>query len=311
MLEPQRRRIQTIYLEGIFKISQSIVLDSYTRLDLSAAQIHTVPNLAGPAITNRSTEHGNHHIEITGGIIVGTGIDETNPLLNHGVSLTRVSNLKLRNINISGFNGTGILVTGRGRLTRFVDITDIYVHGNRWFGANITWAMRNVRVTNLTASENGEAGLRSDHSEGIYANIILRNNPGHGLIIRNVFGNSYSNITSTNNGKTGVYIVGMTHSVGASWGIHNNSARQANQWSDIFFAADGSLSYGVTSNTVINGVAAGPVRFHGATTEKYAIEFETELDPSAIFHNLNLSNLALTPGIQGGPIFPPTRLRLK
>ncbi len=289
-----RKHIQTVKLVGEFNIDEPVVLDNLTRLDLSSAYLVRSSKFQGAMIVNSDTEKGNHHIQIIGGRIDGNkNINSDGEA--HGILLVRVTHSTIEGVEVLDCGGDGIRITGTGIRTRFCTLSNITVMRNNASGLNIMWASRQVLVSNISAAENGQFGIRSDHSECSYTNIVADRNKDTGIFIRNIFGGTYTNLIATRNGGVGILVQGMVQSSGSNWNAHNNSLSQAGKFSDIVFSADASLSYGISANTNITGIVAGFYNEYSLdVTAKHALEIE---NPSSgkKFTGLHLSMVNTSP----------------
>lgn len=283
-LPADRDSIATVSLSGTYTLDQSIRLPDYTRLDLSAARLTLADGSNVPMIVNDDTTNGNHHIEIVGGLLDGNR-EAQGAGRFQGIWFIRTQQVRIINLEVIDCGADGIRLSGGGQHTRDVVLQNIRVSGSQR-GLTVMYAMRNVQVDNVYATGNEDYGVYSDHSEGLYQNIFANDNDGTGILIRNIFGGSYNNLTATRNGGIGIEVLGMVASCGTSWHAHNNSQNSAGVFSDIFFNPDASLSYGITTNTLLSNINAGPVSHYGAATEKSAVEFG-----AGVRDGLQISNL--------------------
>jgi hypothetical protein len=267
-----RTSIQTVRLVGEFSVDPSIRLPDFTRLDLSDARLVLADGAKTPLIVNSDPENGNRHIEIIGGILDGNRAGQGEGDF-HGILLVRTEQLRISDLDVVNCSGDGIRLTGLGRHTRDVQLRNLRLIDNNRCGLNVMWAERNIFVSDVYATGNKEVGIRSDHSEGLYQNICANGNEGHGIFIRNIFGGTYNNLTATRNGGMGIHVQGMVASRGSNWGAHNNSTKERGKFADIFFDGDASLSYGMTKQTVLNNIIAGPYKQYGPSLEKAGVEF--------------------------------------
>jgi hypothetical protein len=292
-----RKYIQIVKLVGEFNIDQPVVLDNFTCLDLSSAYLVKSSNFKGAMIVNSDTENGNHDIQITGGRINGNKKMYSDSEA-HGILLVKVTHSNIEGVEVSDCGGDGIRISGNGVRTRFCILSNITVLGNNSSGLNIMWASRQVLVSEILASGNGLFGVRSDHSEGSYTNIVADRNKETGIFIRNIFGGTYTNLTATRNGGIGIMVQGMVQSSGSNWNAHNNSLSQAGKFSDIVFSADASLSYGISANTNITGIIVGYYgEYSPDITAKHALEIESPVSGKK-FTGLHLSMVNTSPTLK-------------
>lgn len=262
----------TVKAVGLFRLEKSIALPDYTRLDLSEARLVLADGTKEPMLTSSDSENGNHHIEIFGGILDGNKAGQ-GPGDFHGILLVRTEQVRIADLDVMNCSGDGIRLNGKGHHTRDIQLRNLRLVDNNRCGLNVMWAERMVFVSDVYATGNREVGIRSDHSEGLYQNICADSNPGSGIFIRNIFGGTYNNLTASRNGGIGIHVLGMVCSRGSNWGAHNNSRENPGTHADIFFDAHSDYSYGITKQTVLSNVIAGPYREYGPASEKTAVEF--------------------------------------
>ncbi len=294
-LTTNRTYIQTLKLFGNFEINEPIILDNYTRLDLSDARLTRIVNFTGAMITNVNTAVGNNYIQITGGFIDGAKMGGAT---SSGILLIKAANSTVNGCEVVNCGGDGIRISGSGAKIQNTSVSNVTVTGNNGSGLTVMWASRLVRVSDVLAIDNGLSGVYSDHSEGTYTNIITDKNRGNGIYIRNIFGGSYTNLTASRNALHGILVQGMVHSLGSNWNSHNNGQGATNTYSDVFFSNDATLSYGLTAYSSVSNIVAGYSPFFDGSNftakEKYAIEAQ-----NAVFNNLSLSNITTTSGVSG------------
>ncbi len=291
-----RQYLATVKVRGQFEVGATLLLPNFTKLDLTEAHLILSPGATGSLISNADPEGGNHHIEVLGGQLEGNapGPDLSE---SHGIFLARVNHARISGSEIRQFGGDGIRINGLGEIHRNTFLSSLVLEKNGHSGLNIMWASRNVFVTDVLARGNKIFGVRSDHSEGSYSNIQADENRGDGIFIRNIFGGNYVNLTATRNGKAGIIVKGMVASLGANWAAHNNSTSKPGQFSEIFFSADASLSYGLTANTAITGICAGSFNNFGKPSAKNAIEWETLAD-DASWGSVQLHSVVTLPTLE-------------
>ena len=291
-LPAQRDLMATLALEGVFKISETIVLESHTRLDLSQARIQQIGEKGFTLFKNADTEGGNTHIELVGGEIVGNRLAAEKA--GDCIGFVRVGSLRLENLEISDCGRDGIFLSGGGRHTRHVVVRDVSVNHNRRYGLAISWAMRNVVVDSVSASKNGGDGIYSDHSESNYRNITATENGRDGIFIRNVFNNSYTDLLTFRNKRHGIRVVGMCYSQGRNWNSYINGQRggEGND-ADVYFEALDKMSYGITSNARIDGINAGSNRHMPRLETPYTLYIEKALPGAHSYQSLVLNDVRL------------------
>jgi hypothetical protein len=260
---------------GTYVQNATLTVPSDTLLEGSGAGVTIVQAAPGfgdvPQIQNADISGGNAQITITALTVDGNKAGQNSDGAKHGIFLQRVSDGFIDNVECRDVDGHGIRVDGHGVITRNFRFANVHVHDNRGIGLYATWAMRNVEYVNVLASANGSHGVEFDHSEAKVVNIDARGNGGSGIFIRNVFGCIYSNLHATRNGQHGILVQGMTDSSGMNWFAANNSSSSVGAYDDVYFSGDATLSFGITNQAVIIGLAAGPNAQFGATTEAYGL----------------------------------------
>lgn len=280
-----RDSIATVKLIGTFNLEKSVRLPDYTRLDLGEARLKLADGAKTPMIVNSDASNGNHHIEITGGVLDGNKAAQ-GPGEFHGILMLRCGYVRISNLDAINCGGDGVRINGVGGRLRYVQLHNLRLMDNNRCGLNVMWAMRIIEVSDVIASGNKEVGVRSDHSEGLYQNICADSNIGDGIFIRNIFGGTYNNLTASRNGGMGIHVQGFVCSRGSNWGAHNNSAGALGKSSDIFFDENATLSYGISKKSVLNDIIAGPCKEYGPSTEKSAVEFGAGVRDGLQINNL-------------------------
>lgn len=295
-LPEPRKRIATVRLIGDFTIDQTISLPSRTRLDLSDASLTLAAGANTDMITNSDHEEGNELIEVVGGVVDGNQAEQ-GAGESYGIRFFRADDLLIRDLVVENCRTDGIHISGKGRHTRNLRMSNVYSRGNGRMGVAIMWAMRSVVVENLIINDNRGLGLRSDHSEGSYTNVTADGNGGHGIFIRNVFGNTYTNLTASRNGEAGIYVLGLLQSSGSNWNAHNNSRSADGEWSDVHFVQDESLSYGRTGHSIVTNIVAGGYHQYGSANEAYALFIEPPADGA--YEEFYIRGVIASPGVAG------------
>ena len=83
-------------------------------------------------------------------------------------------------------SGDGIRLTGKGRHSRDLQLRGLRLYDNRRCTQRHVGRAQHFRQR-CFCKGNGEVGIRSDHSEGLYQNIAADQNRGHSIFIRNIF----------------------------------------------------------------------------------------------------------------------------
>lgn len=284
-LPANRSHIATLTLKGEFQLKKSIRLPNFTRLDLRSAKLTLAAQSHAAMIVNADSDAGNHHLQIIGGLLDGRTADQGIGDY-HGIEFTRVQTAHIIDTDIRNCSGDGIRLTGKGRHSRDLQLRGLRLYDNRRCGLNVMWAERNIFVSDVFAKGNGEVGIRSDHSEGLYQNIAADQNSGHGIFIRNIFGGTYNNLTATRNGGYGIHVQGMVCSRGSNWGAHNNSTQKPGKFPDLYFDANATLSYGISKHTVLSNLLAGNFHEYGPATSGQAVRFGPGVQAGLQIHNL-------------------------
>lgn len=210
------------------------------------------------SIVNENTEAGNEAISITNMTIDGNKTQQAGTNNHYGIHLIRCPGPLLSGLEIKNVDGHGLVVDGQGVVTRVAHLANIIVHDNSQIGLWSTFAMRNVECVNITAYKNGLHGIEFDASEGVATNIESRENGGRGVFVRNVFTCVFNDFRATQNAEDGIYVQGMTYSVGNNWYTGGNSTKKAAEFNEITFSGNAELSYGITNEALINNLQANP-----------------------------------------------------
>lgn len=273
-LPADRNHYALVVLRGDFVLKGPLLLDDYTSLDLRGARLTLSSDEAVSIFRNRAGVAGNQHIRLQGGILQGN----RELLRKRGsscIAMQNTSYLRVEGMQIDGCALDGILIDGRGKKASHVWLSDLVLTRNIRDGLLLTWAMREATVRDITARHNGRYGVYSDHSNSMYSNVLAERNGSHGIFIRNVFNNSYHRLVARHNGRHGIAVQGMVESTGLDWRASNNGFRpKLGRAADIFFSADSSLSYGITADSTVIGVYAGPSKYSAPGKARLALWVE-------------------------------------
>ncbi|GGD09471.1 hypothetical protein GCM10011342_17930 [Aquisalinus flavus] len=257
---------------GTINLSEPLNLDSRKTLRGAGAGV-TVLKMSGGmeefAVGNLSVEDGETDITISDLTI------DCNRKAGMGIFMTRVSNLRIENVETMNCLRDGLRVSGKGVPTRGTFIDNVSSHHNKDDGVIILWASREALISNLRSYENGRDGVVFDHSEGSAVNVIANANGGNGIFFRNLFGGSYVNISATRNGRHGLYLQGFVGSTGASWRAQANSQKEEGKFDEIFLTDSAELSYGISRDSVVTGVVTGSGPEFGTPPARYGITWHS------------------------------------
>lgn len=206
-------------------------------------------------------------ITIDGNIDGQTGasaalVDSAIDGLIHGIFLGWVKNTSIRNVEIHSVDGYGAFIRGWAQYTssKVHHISKLYVHDNGLNGCQFSNAARLLDADQILAVSNGRDGIVIDASEMQCSNFKAVGNNKDGIYIRNVHNNVMNNFDAYNNGRNGIRAVAVNCSKGADWKAVWNGRNETG--SDIWFEGTGypTWGYGVTNQTVIDGIMAGPIK---------------------------------------------------
>lgn len=279
---------------GTYKITPGLVtLTSNTELEGAGRGITILQAAANssdnPILQNADIVNGNTQIAVRNLTLDGNKANQSGDNGKHGIWFQRVGNSVLSNVECKNVDGHGIRIDGQGVVTRVWHLSDVVTHDNSQIGLYMTFSMRNIEYSNITAFNNGSHGVELDHSEAKATNIDSYGNTGRGIFIRNVFGCVYNNLHASLNQQDGIYVQGLVDSVGANWYAASNSQAGLNLYNEITFSGDNTLSYGITNNAVISNIWAGHRIDFGTNLAQYAIYVG---DPtSGNFGDLKLFNV--------------------
>jgi|GEM_PF-6015658 len=93
-----RTWIETVKLIGSFSISSTIIMPSYTRIDLTESKLTLANNSNVNMITNSDTTGGNTRLEIVGGILDGNKANQTSGIV---ILWTKVTFSKIINVEVT------------------------------------------------------------------------------------------------------------------------------------------------------------------------------------------------------------------
>ena len=252
---------------GEYRLREGLSLGSRNSLTGAGAGV-TVLKMTGRGeyvVGNRDAEAGNEHITLSGLTI------DCNGRASVGGLFRRTASLTVTNVEFHGCEEYGLRISGDGRPTRGVFLDNLDIHHNGLDGMTILWATRESLYTNIRSHSNARMGIIIDHSEGMGANLLADENGGNGIFLRNLFAGSYTNIAATRNGRHGILVQGFVSSVGTGWRAQANSRARPGVFDEVFLAANAELSYGVSRQSVIEGLVVGGFNDLGPASARYGV----------------------------------------
>lgn len=175
-----RSTVLTYALIGNFTLDVTLLVPSYTRLDLRQATITVIDDFKGDVVNdeaiirNSDTNTGNSQIHIIGGILDGNKATITTRTYLTGVLLRFVDNSSISDITIDSCKTFGIFVS-RGSATvaynnqsNDVKVSRCTVTNSGWDGIAVT--ADSVLVENCYVSNSGRCGITFE--EARYSSII-------------------------------------------------------------------------------------------------------------------------------------------
>ena len=253
---------------GDFTADQPITLGSRSSLSGEGAGITVITpgrDLGQAVIANTAGEEGNRDITLSDLTVDCAGRADI------GALFVRVENLRLSNVELRNCRQEGLRASGKGRQTRGIFLDNVEVHDNGGDGMIVLWASRESFYTNIRSYANGRTGIVIDHSEGLGVNLLANGNAGNGIFFRNLFASSFSNVAATRNGRHGIFAQGFVESLGTNWRAQSNSRAEAGRYDELFLSGAADLSYGVSRNSVLEGVIAGGYAELGPSSARYGV----------------------------------------
>ncbi|MGB4800002.1 MAG: right-handed parallel beta-helix repeat-containing protein [Candidatus Saccharimonadales bacterium] len=251
------------YGKGVYEISKPIIVPDGGAL-VGAGEGQTILRAAsgykGTLVqTSGSLDpltEGKHHP----GVKIRDITIDGNKTAARGVYVLAVDDLVIENVEVRNTTGNGIEHRGtKGTATTQRQTwSNVTVHDCGGWGVYNGLRTRKVSYVNIKVM-NCENGMTIDHSEAQANGIQVNDNKGDGLWIRNVFSINLTNIRATGNGRYGIHVQGMVYSMGTAWEAQNNGK------TDVWFDASAplpSFNYGVTKQTVINGLVVGKLPYN-------------------------------------------------
>ncbi len=242
---------------GTYAITRPLTLRSNCQLVGVGRAVTTLQLAAGAnstVIKNFDPVKGNAHVAVRSLTVDGNKSHQDATTDHNGVELHKCADMLLDDLECRDCAGHGILVSGDGTVTRVGRLLSIDSHNNALTGIYVSWAMREITYTSVTADVNGQDGVIIDHSEAIVTGMHCSRNARDGLHITNVIADNLTGVTADLNGRYGIHVMGFINSAGAAWCAHSNGQTQAA--SDVYFSG-ATGSYGLTDHAIVNGIECG------------------------------------------------------
>ena len=184
-------------------------------------------------------------------------------------------------------------------------LLNVYAHDNALDGVHVGAAMREGQWTNVRGFANGRDGLWLDVSQAQINGVYAYGNTRNGIWIRNTFSSSYWNMEADKNGNYGIKVTGAVNCNGGNWQAHDNGQHTAGL-ADVWFDQTNTYSYGITNQTQIFGIEAGPVASGSpwiegnepaTPTEAYGLNVDPGITGDVAILNVHIPNGGLSGAI--------------
>lgn len=223
---------ETVTIIGLYTITATIKIPSYTHLDLTEAKFVVSPSGSTfQVFENEDTVSGNSHISIEGGIIDGNR-GETRGTSGDGIFFNQVQDFWIKDVTIYNARTDGIAFLGciYGTVTN-TKITNagyrgIYIHSSFQIecsditivltdgdGVGVTQSSSNIEFTNLISSNSTYSGMAVDWgSNNVHVTNGVFKYCDYGIEINGTSYSSFTNIVvqDNNNSGIGIYRIGTT-----------------------------------------------------------------------------------------------------
>lgn len=175
----------------------------------------------------------------------------------YGLFLRACGTVDFEDVEFYGCLRKGLMMDGLtlGDTARYVWLDGVAAHHNADVGIHIGNGTRGVHYDGVTVYENQGVGILLDASEAQSSNIYAFGNDGHGIYINNLFDTQWNGLKANQNGKSGIFVLGLTNSIGSSWQALDNGRLEAG-WADVWFDPS-NLGYGKTKRLTVTGIKAG------------------------------------------------------
>jgi hypothetical protein len=217
--------------------------------------------------------HSNPNITLRRFSVDGNKAHVAGANLLDGILLVHADNLQVEDVEAHHVNGRGIHhhgITG-SHPVQIQSWHRVYVHDCNHWGLHNSNGVRKVNYSSIFACRNGTrsdlsgtgwapdsstGGALIDHSEAMIDSMHATDNGMDGIWFRNLFANDLRGLRATHNARHGIRVLGLVDSVGGNWLAQNNGVTMPGR--DIWFDGTTAMSYGVTTNTELVGIIAGP-----------------------------------------------------
>lgn len=262
----------------VYDTATPVVVPSSVELDFNRATIRVQDNANCTAVQNADLANGNPGARCRNGTIDGNKAHQSGDKQKYGVHFVQCANGAIEEMEIHDVDGFGAFASGNGQTsTRPFSLRRLYLHDCGGDGIWGSFALRQCIWDAVVSNNNGGYGAVFDASEQIVGKVFCRGNALSGAWVRNVFSSQYNELICNLNGQHGILVDGMVWSTGNQWSAHNNSVSNPGAYNDVHFRAysgQAYQSYGISAQTVIAQLQAGPSPQIGATTEGYAVYIE-------------------------------------
>ena len=249
------------YGPGTYLISSPIIVpDGWSLQGAGVGEtiLKAAPGFTGTMITDSGGYRHHPGIQVHDLTIDGSGTAE------RGFHFYGVDDLVVE--NVEAYRTTRTALEQRGIMDTPYQVRQtwahVYVHDCGGWGIFNGLRTRKVQYDDIRVERCRAGGLTIDHSEGQANGVVLKNNGGNGLWIRNVYSVNLNNITVIGNAGYGIFAQATVYSLGTDWVAANNHL------DDVKFtnSAPPWANYGVTRGTLVTGLAAGHVICSGTSS---------------------------------------------
>ena len=278
-----------------------------------------IPNSAcRSGLINSDTTNGNNHLSLADLTIDGNKANQCGQAAAHvsdtldgsvfGIEWHKVRQWQLTNVEAQNVDGKGIYIIGdavTSPASYSYSLLNVYAHDNALDGVHVGAAMREGQWTNVRGFANGRDGLWLDVSQAQINGVYAYGNTRNGIWIRNTFSSSYWNMEADKNGNYGIKVTGAVNCNGGNWQAHDNGQHTAGL-ADVWFDQTNTYSYGITNQTQIFGIEAGPVASGSpwiegnepaTPTEAYGLNVDPGITGDVAILNVHIPNGGLSGAI--------------
>jgi hypothetical protein len=311
---------RVILSEGTFTVGSTITMKSNVHIDGQGIGVTTLKAKNSLNDTMMDNENfssggsaGDDHIMVTNMTFDGNKANQASG--GYGLWFQMTSNVILENLEFINTYGPSCTVEGEGgsyfALSQRLFINNMTIQDSNDLGLQVNHANRWSVINNVIAKGCVKNGIRLDVSEFSVNNLIAADGVTAsadkvyaGIYFRNFGGGRANNIYAITNAGVGIWVLGFTHSVGNNWIAAANSNDNNNTYSEIVWDSDNTLSWGQTSDSVVNNIVVGNYTTFdfGINKAKYGMEFDSDFTGKLTITNYE----CLSGGVYSGAVSWPS-----